>query len=206
MSAADLLAVAEVDVMQPLPGDVLMSTLTSSPFIYVPGTFNTRDMGLVPSASGASSFRKGYAYRSGALTGLTDDGKALVAGKLGVKKIFDLRSAREHAQGPDPAIEGVQNVWRESAEKDAVVDLSEFVEGQGEKGYERMYLEVLDVYRLSLKDVLEHVRDCPDEPFMFHCTGKYFLFLRPSSHHPVPLVAGKAQSFVVNPSPPRRAS
>lgn len=171
MSAADLRAVAEVDVSQPLPADVLMSTLVSPPFIYVQGTFNTRDLGLVPVSSGSSNVRKSYAYRSGALGGLTDDGKALVARKLGVKRIFDLRSAREHAQGPDPAIDGVQNVWRESAEKDAVVDLSEFVEGQGEKGYERMYLEVLDVYRLNFKDVLEHVRDCPDEPFLFHCTG-----------------------------------
>jgi hypothetical protein len=171
MSAAELRAVAEVDVSHPLPADVLMSTLVSPPFLYVPGTFNTRDLGLVPSSTGVSNVRKGYAYRSGALGGLTDDGKALLAGKMGVKKIFDLRSVREHAQGPDPAIDGVQNVWRESAEKDAQVDLSEFVEGQGEKGYERMYLEVLDIYRHNFKDVLEHVRDYPDEPFLFHCTG-----------------------------------
>lgn len=173
MSAAELRAVAEIDVTQPLPADVLRSTLAKPPFIHVPGTFNTRDLGLIPtsSSSAPSSFRPGYAYRSGALTGLSDDGKALLAGQLGIKKIFDLRSVREHSQGPDPAIEGVQNVWKESAEDDAVLNLAEFIEGEGEKGYERMYLEVLDIYQLIFKDVLEHIRDNPQEPFLFHCTG-----------------------------------
>ncbi|KAK1771166.1 protein-tyrosine phosphatase-like protein [Phialemonium atrogriseum] len=171
MSAAHLRAIAEIDVTQPLPADQLKSTLVNPPFIYVPGTFNTRDLGLVPSSSGTSNFRKGYAYRSGALVGLAADGQALLAGKLGVKKIFDLRSVREHAQGPDPVIDGIQNVWRETTEKDAVVELADFIEGHGEKGYVKIYLDVLKIYQPSFKDVLEHVRDNPQEPFLFHCTA-----------------------------------
>lgn len=173
MSAAHLRAIAEIDVTQPLPADQLKSTLVNPPFIYVPGTFNTRDLGLVPSSSGTSNFRKGYAYRSGALVGLADDGQALLAGKLGVKKIFDLRSVREHAQGPDPVIDGIQNVWRETTEKDAVVELADFIEGHGEKGYVKIYLDVLRIYQPSFKDVLEHVRDNPQVPFLFHCTGEF---------------------------------
>ena len=172
MSASELRTISEVDVTQPLPPDQLKSALTSPPFIYVPGTFNTRDLGLVPSSSGPTIFRKGYAYRSGAIADLTNDGKSLLSQKLGVKKVFDLRSVAEHARGPAPEIDGVQVAWRESTEKDAVVSPAEFVEGHGEKGYEKVYLEVLDLYHLNFKDVLEHVRDNPNEPFLFHCTGE----------------------------------
>ncbi len=34
-----------------------------------------------------------------------------------------------------------------------------------------MYLDVLKVYKPNFKRVLEHVRDQPSEPFLFHCTG-----------------------------------
>lgn len=173
MSAAQLRAIAEIDVSLPLPAEQLKSTLLNPPFIYVPGTFNTRDLGLVPSPAGPSNFRTGYAYRSGALVGIGNDGKALLAQKLGVKKIFDLRSIREHAQGPDPVIEGIENVWKETAEEDAVVNIADFVDGDGEKGYENMYLDVLKIYQPSFKGVLEHVRDRPQEPFLFHCTGLF---------------------------------
>jgi protein tyrosine/serine phosphatase len=171
MSASELRSVAETDVQIPVPPEKLMAALGSPPFIYVPGTFNTRDLGLIPS-SAPPKFRSGFAYRSGMLAGLTDDGKALVAGKLGIKKIFDLRSQEEHAQGPDPDIDGISNVWTVTTEKDAAVTVDDFIDGEGEKGYEKMYLDVLKVYQPSFKQVFEHVRDSPEEPFMFHCTGK----------------------------------
>jgi protein tyrosine/serine phosphatase len=172
MSATDLRALAETDVAQPLPSDKVQLTLTSSPFVYVPGTFNTRDVGQVPTAAGApSKLRSGFVYRSGALGRLTDDGKALLAEKLGVKKIFDLRSLEEHDQSPDPEIAGVENIWLPTTELVAKVDINDFIEGLGEKGYVKMYLDVLRIYQANFKAVLEHVRDHPAEPFLFHCTG-----------------------------------
>ncbi|KAH8893150.1 hypothetical protein GQ53DRAFT_745404 [Thozetella sp. PMI_491] len=172
MKAEKLRVLAESDVSEPLPSDQLMAALQAPPFVYVPGTFNTRDLGLVPTASGtAPAIRPGFAYRSGALTGLQPDGKAVLAGKLGVKKVFDLRSIDEHKNQPDPEIEGIENVWKTSAELEAVVDLADFVDGEGEKGYEKMYLEVLRDYQDNFRSVLEHVRDQPEEPFLFHCTA-----------------------------------
>ncbi len=53
-------------------------------------------------------------YRSGALNLLSDEGKALLSDKLGIKKVFDLRSVMEHQGGPDPEIDGVENIWTPS--------------------------------------------------------------------------------------------
>ncbi|EOO03481.1 putative tyrosine phosphatase protein [Phaeoacremonium minimum UCRPA7] len=157
--AADLRALAEIDVVKPIPKGQLYATLETPPFIFVPGTYNTRDVGLVP---GVTRIRPGLVFRSGGLDRLTDNGKALIQAKLGVKRVFDLRSQREHETAPDPEIDGVVNVWNvDVGEDDAKVNLSTFIDGEGEKGYTEMYLDVLRLYRPAFRDVLEHVRDRP---------------------------------------------
>ncbi|KAI1177167.1 protein-tyrosine phosphatase-like protein [Nemania sp. FL0916] len=166
-SKADLLRLAGTDVRSPLSPEEYGPVLSSAPFISVPGTFNTRDLGLVPD----SRIRTGYAFRSGALAGLTDDGKTALASNLGVKRVFDLRSPEERAQMPDPAIAGIENTWIQSKRPDSRPDLNAFVADGGEKGYEAMYLEIVDVYAESWKAVLEHVRDRPGDPFLVHCTA-----------------------------------
>ena len=172
--AARLRALAETDVTEPLSSDTVQAVLTSSPFVYVPGTFNTRDIGLIPTATGEPpKLRPGFVYRSGGLGRLTDDGKQLLVRELGVKKIFDLRSVQERSSNPDPEIDGVENVWFSSSERDASVNVNDFVEGLGEKGYIKMYFDVVDLYRDHFRAVLEHVRDFPHEPFLFHCTGEF---------------------------------
>lgn len=192
MSAAELRVIAETDVTQPLPADVTQVILTSAPFVYVPGTFNTRDVGLVPTPDGTpSKLRTGFVYRSGALNGLTGNGKSVIAEKLAVKKVFDLRSMEEHSRSPDPEIPGVENVWRSTGELAAHVEIADFIDGLGEKGYSKMYLEVLDLYQPIFTAVFEHVRDHPEEPFLFHCTGEL------SCCHPalrVPLASANARS------------
>ncbi|OIW28900.1 hypothetical protein CONLIGDRAFT_397592 [Coniochaeta ligniaria NRRL 30616] len=172
MSATDLRALAETDVVQPLPSDTVQVVLTSPPFVYVPGTFNTRDIGLVPTPTGEpSKLRPGFVYRSGGLGRLTAEGESLLADKLGIKKIFDLRSVEEHSKSPDPEIAGIDNVWLATSERDAKVDVNNFVDGLGEKGYVKMYFDVLDLYKSNFRAVLEHIRDHPTEPFLFHCTA-----------------------------------
>lgn len=172
MSAADLRFLAETDVVQPLPSDVVQVVLTSPPFVYVPGTFNTRDIGRIPTPNGApSALRPGLVYRSGGLDRLADDGKSMLVDKLGIKKIFDLRSVEEHGKSPDPEIAGIENIWLGTAEREAKVDVNDFVDGLGEKGYVKMYFDVLDLYQSNIRAVLEHVRDNPTEPFLLHCTG-----------------------------------
>ncbi|KAI8633798.1 protein-tyrosine phosphatase-like protein [Xylariaceae sp. FL1651] len=163
---AELVKLAGTDVKNALAAEQYGPVLSSPPFVYVDGTFNTRDLGLVPD----SPLRSNYAFRSGVLAGLTDNGKAVLLGKLGVKRIFDLRSPEERASMPDPEL-GIENTWIQSSRPDSKPDLNTFVAGEGEAGYEGMYLEVIDVYTDSWKAILEHVRDRPQDPFLVHCTA-----------------------------------
>jgi len=170
LSTSDLHTLAWSDVIDPLPKEQVYLAFQTPPFIPVQGTFNTRDLGLVP--VGSPGIRPGYAYRSGALSALTEDGKKVLI-SLGIKKIFDLRSVDEHSREADPEIEGVEVVWTKPKEQEAIVDLSLFVGGEGEKGYKGMYMSVLNEYGGNVRQVLEHVRDCPGEAFLFHCTGGF---------------------------------
>ena len=165
--AAALRTLAETDVRDPIPASVLLAALQTPPFVVVPGTFNTRDLGLVP----GSPLRAGLAYRSGALGHLTDNGRAVLSGKLGIRRVFDLRSPEEREKSPDPQLDGVENTWISSSRPDEQPDLRWFVAGGGEAGYRRMYLDVIDVYQASWRAILEHVRDRSDELFLIHCTG-----------------------------------
>ncbi|KAI0456967.1 protein-tyrosine phosphatase-like protein [Xylaria acuta] len=164
---ADLATLAGTDVNNALAPEEYGPVISSPPFVFVDGTFNTRDLGLVPE----SPLRANFAFRSGALGGLTDNGKAVLTGKLGVKRVFDLRSPDERSRMPDPVIEGVENTWIQSSRPDSKPDLNKFVAGEGEAGYEDMYLEVIEMYADSWKAILEHVRDRPEDPFLVHCTA-----------------------------------
>jgi hypothetical protein len=37
-------------------------------------------------------------------------------------------------------------------------------------------MAVIAAYKPSIRAVLEHVRDRPNEPFLFHCTGRKSCF------------------------------
>ncbi|KAI1487961.1 protein-tyrosine phosphatase-like protein [Biscogniauxia mediterranea] len=162
-----LLKLAEIDVSTEIPKEAYGPVLYNPPFVFLDGTFNTRDLGLVP----GSPLRANFAYRSGALGLLTDNGRAVLTGKLGIRRVFDLRSPEERAKMPDPVLDDVENTWIESTRPDSSPMLANFVEGGGENGYRDMYLEVIDVYQDSWKAILEHIRDRPQEPFLVHCTA-----------------------------------
>ncbi|KAI1468143.1 protein-tyrosine phosphatase-like protein [Daldinia caldariorum] len=165
--AAALLKLAETDVSQELTKEQYIPVITRAPFVFIDGAFNTRDVGLVP----GSPVRSNFFFRSGALARVTDNGKAVLGGKLGVKRIFDLRSPEERAGAPDPGFDGVENTWIESTRPDTTPAPERFVAGGGEEGYREMYLEVIDVYQESWKAILEHIRDRPNDPFLVHCTA-----------------------------------
>lgn len=186
--AAALRPLAETDVRDPIPAKVLLSALQTPPFVVVPGTFNTRDLGLLLSpgekwgqAGGengaAGRIRPGFVFRTGGLEALarSRDGQALLRDTLSVRRIFDLRSREEHERAPDPVVEGVEGVWLGDgvgAEDNPMLDLGLFVEGEGEEGYAHMYMDVLEKYSGSFREVLTSVRDRPGETILFHCTGE----------------------------------
>lgn len=81
--AALLRPLAETDVRTPIPPPELLIALQTPPFVLVPGTFNTRDIGLLgPSVpTPGRGIRPGYAFRSGGLESLhrSADGRAAVS-------------------------------------------------------------------------------------------------------------------------------
>ncbi|KAL2133740.1 hypothetical protein VTI74DRAFT_1820 [Chaetomium olivicolor] len=168
-----LLTLAQTAVLAQLPPSSLSTALSQPPFVALPDTFNTRDLGLVPN----SPIRPRLIYRSGGFfAGLSPEGKDALVNQLGVTKIFDLRSAREHDRRPDPEVDGVEVVWVRPEEKEGEeqqeVGFEEFVEGQGERGYVRLYLDVLRSYKPGIRRVLEFVRDATgNEAGLIHCTA-----------------------------------
>ncbi|KAI7785969.1 hypothetical protein LA080_005630 [Diaporthe eres] len=185
--AAALRPLAETDVRDPIPAKVLLSALQTPPFVVVPGTFNTRDLGLLLSPGGeggqaggeggaAGRIRPGFVFRTGGLEALarSRDGQAVLRDTLCVRRIFDLRSREEHERAPDPVVEGVEGVWLGDgvgAEDNPMLDLGLFVEGEGEEGYAHMYMDVLVKYSGTFREVLTSVRDRPGEAILFHCTA-----------------------------------
>ncbi|KAF4920730.1 Tyrosine-protein phosphatase, partial [Colletotrichum viniferum] len=159
-----LLEQAQTDVRLPVAEPLLSAILSRIPFINVAGIFNTRDVGLVP----GSPIRQGYVFRSGALENLDDVGKEQIAGQLGIKRTFDLRTSYEREKYPEPDVPGVNITWILNSYSNTV-DINDFVSGGGEEGYCKMYMNIMEMYAPTMKTVLEHARDRPQEPFLFHC-------------------------------------
>ncbi|ROW08157.1 hypothetical protein VPNG_06965 [Cytospora leucostoma] len=179
--AANLRPLAETDIRAPIPAGALLAALQTPPFVLVPGTFNTRDLGLLlpPSNHTRGLIRPGFVFRTGGLDSLhhSPDGQAVLRDGLRVRRVFDLRSREEHARRPDPELDGVENVWLGDEgggvgkEENPMMDLGLFVEGEGEGGYVAMYLDVLDKHKGTFREVLRSVRDRPGEAILIHCTA-----------------------------------
>ncbi|KAL0942690.1 tyrosine phosphatase [Colletotrichum truncatum] len=163
-SVSRLLTLSNTDVQLAVPEDDIAPILSSPPFVQISGLFNTRDLGLVP----GSRIRPGLAFRSGSLEGIDEKGRQALFYTLGIKSIFDLRSPGEREKCPEPHIPGIESVWVPNAYNNTI-DIRDFVEGGGERGYCKMYMDMMEVYAPTMKVVLQHVRDRPGEPFLFHC-------------------------------------
>ncbi|KAK4248817.1 protein-tyrosine phosphatase-like protein [Corynascus novoguineensis] len=175
-----LLALAQTDAFTPLPATSLEAVLSSPPFVPVPGTFNARDLGLVP----GSPIRSGRLYRTGVFSSSSsspssssstaDSRSELEPGLgLGVGRMFDLRTAGERARRPELVVDGVEAVWIAPDEGgEAAPGLKDFEEGEGEKGMVRMYLGVMRLYRRGIRRLLEQVGEGWDRgAVLFHCNA-----------------------------------
>lgn len=166
----DLHDLVTTDIKTALPQAVVAEIISRAPFVTVPGIFNLRDVSnaSTPSSSPAA-LRPGLVYRAAAPNPVSTQADAL--NTLGIKKIFDLRRASERIAKPSPIIDGVEVVWvpneHEGIPRDAPVP-------EAEKGMEtlvQMYLNYLETHRPIYKAVFGHIRDEPETPFLFHCSG-----------------------------------
>src|SRR5437016_14087437 len=78
------------DIRALIPTPIVEQVLCKEPFTAVPGVINIRDLGVY-----ASPFiGRGVAYRCGALSQLTDEGKTILAKDLGIKLILNRSEER----------------------------------------------------------------------------------------------------------------
>jgi hypothetical protein len=159
-----LYALTATDIAATIPAAELAAALASSPFIQA-GLLNLRDLGDVP----GSAVRPGLVYRSAKLQ---DDAATHSWLSSHVKTVFDLRGEAEVRHAPDPQVDGVASIWFPPERKPERIDLTRFIEGDGSKEWARQYLAVVELYRPGIRAVLEHVRDKPGQPLLFHCTGR----------------------------------
>lgn len=164
-----LAALAATDVREAIPMTTLGPVLTSPPFIPTRSLINIRDLGAVP----GSRLPTAHIFRCGTLENAARDPDAIAWLSGHVKRIFDLRKATEREKHPSPEIPGVENVWFEQSQQYPSPKLEDFIEGGGEGPWRKQYMGVVNSYQPTIRAVLEHVRDRPTEPFLFHCTGQY---------------------------------
>lgn len=163
------------DIRTQIPGEIVDSIMSRPPFVAIPGVVNARDISGYASGSSQSPVRSGFAYRSGALGKVSPEGRVFLLRQLGITVIFDLRHQGERMQSPSPDIEGIQTIWAPYTYTPVPVDPRDFAHGdEGASGYAKLYLEIMKVSGPIFQKVFEHIRDAPQQPFLFHCSGKFW--------------------------------
>lgn len=164
-----------IDILDPIPADKMAEAVSSPPFIAgAPRILNLRDMGGAP----GSRIRPGLIYRSATLAGATpkDTAESIAWLSKNVTKVYDLRREKERENSPDPVVPGVTNFWIHPTSEYTAPPPDLFTIGDGTVGWKHQYMAIAAGYRKTFRDVLEHVRDKPDQPFLIHCTGESFNF------------------------------
>ncbi|KAF2184319.1 hypothetical protein K469DRAFT_666745 [Zopfia rhizophila CBS 207.26] len=162
----DLKKLVETDITDVIDASTINTILSKPPFIPIPGIVNLRDIGI----DASPYIRPDLIFRSGGLNALSDSSKAQLKDELDIKLILDLRSDREIARSPDPVIEGVKNLHLTSTIVPSPINLEEFIVNGGKDGYVKMYGEILEIHKPSIRAALEWLRD-EGTPLLFHCTA-----------------------------------
>ncbi|KAF3062636.1 hypothetical protein CFAM422_010695 [Trichoderma lentiforme] len=166
-SPAQLDELVRTRVDKPISPEVLFPILSSAPFIPSKTLINARDIGAAP----GSKIPSGRIFRCGTLEYASHDPDTVAWIKANVRRIYDLRKPLEREHGPDPEIEGVENVWFPGSQEYKTPSLEDFAKGDGSAAWKDQYMAVALTYAPTYKAVLEHIRDSPAEPFLFHCTA-----------------------------------
>jgi protein-tyrosine phosphatase len=150
----------------------------------IPSIPNLRDLGGHLSRDGRRT-RSGLLYRSEQLSGITDQDMPALA-NLGLKKIYDLRTAVERAAGTDrvPAVaqEVVEDILADE-QQSATANLFKLFEdpakanamlggGQAATMFHQVYVDLVSLpsARNGYSDMFTEIVDPDNLPALFHCT------------------------------------
>ncbi|KAJ5662132.1 uncharacterized protein N7477_009748 [Penicillium maclennaniae] len=158
--------VLNTDIRTPIPDAIVSKIISRPPFVNVPGVSNIRDL------SYENNLRPGYVYRSGNMADILDAGKTLLVDELKITTIFDLRNQGERERAPSPEIEGIKTIWMPYGARPASLNLKDFAgEDQGDNGFVKMYTGILEAASPAFTEIFKHIRDKPNDPFIFHCSA-----------------------------------
>ncbi|TFY64488.1 hypothetical protein EVJ58_g2596 [Rhodofomes roseus] len=165
----------EVDPLDPV---YVNDRLSKPPFVTIPGVVNVRDLGSYPSETSSGSMtRPGFIFRSSEISSITEEGKARLK-ELGVTTVYDLRSDTEieRYETPSPHVDGVEIVHlpvfktEDYSPEMMAKRFALYASGKTE-AFMELYSQVLDNGGPAFATILRHVRDRPNDTFIFHCTA-----------------------------------
>jgi protein-tyrosine phosphatase len=152
--------------------------------IPIPGVPNLRDLGGWPTRGGGR-VRRGLVYRGAEPFALDDEGRAQFA-ELGLRTVYDLRSAAECERKPDTVPDGARRVFVDvmaDSSHGAPVHVAQLLddptkadtmlaEGKSVFLFERGYRElvVLPSARASYCTFFNGLAAAANRPALFHCT------------------------------------
>ncbi|KAN0140336.1 tyrosine-protein phosphatase [Lactarius tabidus] len=162
--------------LAPLDPDVVADVLSKHPFVTVDGVYNVRDLGRIPTTDGHVT-RSSFMVRSGELSRATQLGVEQLRA-LGVTTIFDLRSDTEIAKydAATPKIEGITVLHApvfkiEDYSPERMAQRFQLYASGKTEAFMQLYSEILDAGGPAFGSILRHVRDSPNDGFLFHCTA-----------------------------------
>ncbi|KAJ5646878.1 hypothetical protein N7490_003250 [Penicillium lividum] len=165
IDAENVTDILNTDIRTPIPESIVSKIITLPPFVIVPGVSNFRDLSH-------NELRPGYAYRSGNLSDIEEKGKSILVEDLGITTIFDLRNQGERERAPSPEIDGIETIWMPYGARPASLNLKDFSpDDQCATGFVKMYMGILNAAKPIFTEVFSHIRDEPNDPFIFHCSA-----------------------------------
>ncbi|KAF8592198.1 hypothetical protein K439DRAFT_1643807 [Ramaria rubella] len=165
--------------MDELDPVLVKAKLSSPPFVTIDGVFNVRSLGNYPSTTQVGQFtRPNFMFRAGEISAITATGKIQIE-QLGIKKVFDLRSNTELDKfgTPIPELNSTAEVLHvpvfktEDYSPEMIARRYKLYASGKIESFMVLYSQILDNGIMAFSTIFKHIRDHPDEAFLFHCTA-----------------------------------
>ncbi|KAF5393165.1 hypothetical protein D9757_001236 [Collybiopsis confluens] len=164
--------------LEPIDPEVVNDLLSKYPFVSISGVINVRDLGGYSSITHPGKCTKShFIYRSAEVAGITEEGKQQLH-RLGIHKVFDLRSDTEIAKynSPPPTIDGVElnhiPVFKtEDYSPEMMAKRYQLYASGTTEAFMELYSQILDHGGPAFGAILRWIRDNPNDACIFHCTA-----------------------------------
>ncbi|KAF8524586.1 protein-tyrosine phosphatase-like protein [Hysterangium stoloniferum] len=153
--------------------------ISAPPFVTIDGVSNVRTLGDYPSTTYPGQLTKpNFAFRAAEVSGITALGKAQLE-SLGIKKVFDLRSDIELEKFGTPVPELTAHIEilrvpvfkKEDYSPEMVARRYRLYASGKTEAFMELYSQILDNAIMAYGTIFKHIRDHPNEAFIFHCTA-----------------------------------